>query len=305
MSILPMQFPKDKEENEKALRHLQEQGYVVLPFNQAQFKQFITGLLGSPQSITKQISGSFTFDSNDINNLDQLLLQRITQQNNGTLVQFSATIVFSDNSIVELNSLPELLSYNEIRPIVSNDIHLSWVYLIQFPDKMAPEKQKIQVSILTAYEGKSRKLLDDLKVKWEGYGAGAINFRIEHTARTWGTDIEALLTNHVKSLITQPSKARKFFYDHDTSVGVFSMFLLWGSLIYGAFLSVRAFAERQSILVSKLISSNSNSLDELSAKLNQTLSLTANGTWAQHIFICHDFPYCGWYGSHIFWSVGE
>lgn len=293
MSILPAQSPKDKDGNDLTLHHMREQGYVVLPFNQDQFKQFITGLLGSPQSITKQISGSFNFDISDINNLYQLLLQRITQQNNGMLAKFSAVIVFSDNSLVEINSLPELLSYNETRPIVSDDIHLSWDYLIHFPDKPTPERQRIQISILTAYEGKSQKLLDDLKVKWKGYGAGVINFRIEYTARTWGTDIEALLTNHIKASLTEPSRIRKFFYDHDTLVGVLSILILWGTLLFGAFASVRSFSQQQSLLVSRLLGSNVNSPEEINSTLHQILSLVAEGSWAQHIFIVLIFLFIG------------
>jgi hypothetical protein len=43
-------------------------------------------------------------------------MQRVSQQNDGVLIQFKSKIVYSDNSSVELTSIDELLTYNEIRP---------------------------------------------------------------------------------------------------------------------------------------------------------------------------------------------
>src|SRR5215208_6114160 len=90
-----------------------EAGYVMLPYDEAQFKDFIKSLLGSPQTVGKTIRGIFEIEMNDIRNLYQLILQRVTQQNDGILAQFKAKIVFSDNSSVEINNIEELLTYNE------------------------------------------------------------------------------------------------------------------------------------------------------------------------------------------------
>lgn len=302
MSIQSIQIPDD--DDSKVLhQRMREQGYVVLPFNQEQFKEFITSLLGSPQSITKQTSGSFTIDFDDINNLHHLLMQRITQQNNGMLVRFGAVIVFSDNSTVEINSLPELLTYNEIRPIVSNDIHLTWDFLIHFPDKRIPEKQQIQISILTYYENKSQKMLDNLKIKWAGYGAGAITFRIEYTARSWGADIEALLTNHVKSLLVEPSKFKKFFYDNDNAVGIVSMLIFWGFFLVGAFSSIKNFSQQQILLINKLLTSNALAAEDINSKLNRLLSIIAEGSWEQYLFKVFSFLFIGIIGGVFLGSL--
>jgi len=41
-------------------------GYVTLPFNDDQFKEFIKGLLGSPQTISKALEGAFEITFEDI-----------------------------------------------------------------------------------------------------------------------------------------------------------------------------------------------------------------------------------------------
>src|ERR1051325_7012211 len=100
-----------------------ESGFLRLPLDQDQFKDFIKGLLGRPQTISRQIAGPFDIEFTDIQSLDQLLWQRISQQNGGALVQFNGRLVFNDNSTVELNSLNELTSYNEVRPVFCTGLH--------------------------------------------------------------------------------------------------------------------------------------------------------------------------------------
>lgn len=50
-----------------------EEGYVVLPFNEDGFRDFIKSLLGSPQTIGKSIYGAFEIEVADIRNLHQLI----------------------------------------------------------------------------------------------------------------------------------------------------------------------------------------------------------------------------------------
>jgi len=93
-----------------------EEGFVVFPYNKEQLRDFITSLLGSPQTIGKAFRGEFEINLDDLRNLHQLIMQRVSQQNDGVLIQFKSKIVYSDNSSVELTSIDELLTYNEIRP---------------------------------------------------------------------------------------------------------------------------------------------------------------------------------------------
>ena len=127
-----------------------EEGFVVLPMTGDQFKEFVKSLLGNPQTISKNFAGSFDIEPADVRNLYHLILQRITQQNDGILASFSGKFVFSDDSTVELNSIEELLTYNEVRPITSRALHLTWSFMVRFQDKKTPEKQRIQISFIAS-----------------------------------------------------------------------------------------------------------------------------------------------------------
>jgi hypothetical protein len=181
---------------------------VVLPCPPDQFRDFIAGLLGRAQTIETTIAGPFEVTKDSIENLYHLLEQRLSSQNEATLVQFTTRIVYDDNSSVLLNSLQDFLSYNEVKPLISVGLHLSWTYLIKFPNKPFPEKQLVLISFDTA--GRS--------VAFQGVGAvqlsyrepNPITLRIEHTDRTWGADIEALLRGHLEMLRQPIGRARAF-----------------------------------------------------------------------------------------------
>ena len=71
-----------------------QNGYLTLPFNESQFKDFVSGLLGKPQTLTKRIRGDFEIYLKDLQNFHDLLNQRIIQQNNGHLIQLRTKIFF-------------------------------------------------------------------------------------------------------------------------------------------------------------------------------------------------------------------
>ena len=189
-----------------------DEGYITLPMRKGDFQDFIKSLLGSPQSINKNIRGPFEITFDDLKDIYNLIIQRITQQNDGTLAKFLAKLVFSDDSSVELNTIQELLTYKETRPIISIALHLSWDFIVKFQDKEVPEKQKIQLSFISS--GNYVPDFDkNIFIVSSGRGvleSGIINFRIEHTARTWGTDIESLLSNHIQHILKPISKIKQF-----------------------------------------------------------------------------------------------
>lgn len=123
-----------------------DKGYVRLPVGLSEFGTFIRSLLGRPQTITKYYRGAYEITQNDVRNFHELIMQRIQQQNDSQFIQFTAQTIYSDSSNVTVNSLEEFLTYKEVRPIISEAIHLEWSYLVQFQDKDAPEKQKITIA---------------------------------------------------------------------------------------------------------------------------------------------------------------
>lgn len=284
-------------------------GHVILPFNEEQFKEFIQGLLGRPQSITKTLDGSFEVTLDDIHNIYSTIEQRMAQQNNAWLLQFSARIVFSDDSTVLLNSLDLLLTYRETRPIVSKAIHLTWDYMVHFRDKEIPEKQQITVSIVSSYEISSKfrfaktmaGLLPFVLRRRSENGidtgtGGYLNFEIKHTARTWGADIEALLSNHFNGLLKREPKLKQLVRQHAPLAGYIGSFLFYGPLNVGLFYFLLNDQRVRIDRAEQLISPGVNSLS-IDQKLNYIVEVgvlgslieTRNSSAAVFIAMCSFF----------------
>ena len=100
-----------------------EEYAVMLPCRPEDFKEFVSGLLGKPQTITKRFLGKFDISKEDIESFHHVLTQRVAQQNEGKLIQFTIKIVYDDNSSVLLNSLEDFIHYNEVRHVSSIAAH--------------------------------------------------------------------------------------------------------------------------------------------------------------------------------------
>lgn len=204
-------------------------GQVALPFNEEQFKDFIVSLLGKPQTITKRFTGIFDIDKDNLISLYQILHQRINQQNNAKLIQFRATIYYDDNSTVTLNGFDHLISYNETLPLVSVSVHLTWQYLLKFQDKESFEKQEISISFQTSNDGNPIGSMDEFYHPYRN----VVGLRISHTARTWGADIEGLLSKHINTITKKDSKILDFLkYNDDAVENLVSAFLFGITLIF-------------------------------------------------------------------------
>ena len=143
-----------KRADEKLAKGENVKQYVVaLPCEPEQFSSFISSLLGKPQTISKGYTGSFEITHQDIQSAYRLVCQRVSQQNQGTLIQFSVRLVFDDNSTVLLNSFEDFLGYTEVRPLVVTQAHLSWSFLVKFEDREHPEKQEIDLSFVASGAG--------------------------------------------------------------------------------------------------------------------------------------------------------
>ena len=194
---------------------------IVIPIDRDTLGVFIGSLLGRPQTIENSFAGNFDLGREHIENVFHLVDQRIRQQNKGKLIQFTVTVAYSDESSILLNSLEDFISYREVRPQVSVAAELSWTYLIQFEDRPIPEKQVVELSIFTH----ERRPLDpfDILIFGASFRKARSSFviRIQHTARSWGVDVEHLLMGQIKSWIREESWIKKTIYQHPGLVGFF------------------------------------------------------------------------------------
>lgn len=258
-------------------------GYLTLPFTGDQFRTFIRNLLGSPQAINGIVEGAFEVTVEDFVSLHHLLIQRVEQQNYGVLVQFSASLGFSDDSTVELNSIEELATYKEIRPIITQAVHLTWVFLVKFQDKDVPERQTIQVSFPTLTE--FARMVSDLGPRRlltvSGRYSG-ISFRVEHTARTWGADIEALLQSHLRTFTKNEAPIQLFVRTRRSPISFAIAGLVFLSCVTGAFLATTRLSTAMitdvQLLQEKFPGESSTALAQ---RLDYLVDLVAGGPWAQ------------------------
>jgi hypothetical protein len=115
-----------------------------------------------------------------------------------------------------------------------------WSYLVHFPKKPYPEKQQISFS---AFKHKNKKeeavrpsleklLLREIVKKSE---RNTIRFQIDHTERTWGDDLEVVISNHIDEVVRKEGKADTFF---ELSRIVFSSLIFISGIVYGAFSAI-------------------------------------------------------------------
>jgi len=270
-----METPK---KNNKIDRIDNTQGFLALPFDNDQFKEFLIGLSGRPQKIERVIEGNFDISLSDIQNFHYLIEQRINQQNEGRLLQFRAKIGFDDNSSVELNSFEELETYNEIRPVISESVELSWDYLVLFKDKKIPEKQTIEIGIF-ADNHMPRHVIGST-VRLSAFFEHAFRIVISYTARTWAADIEALLITHIRSILKPENKFRKFLSTHEGTISLTFGALFSASAITVSFLAIKSFISAQLSSVGTLIKNQ----PDTNGKINILASYIISGGSSEQYF---------------------
>jgi len=259
------------------------EGQLVIPCTTDQFGAFLSSLLGKPQTISKAIRGSFDITADDINDLHNLLYQRIKQQNESRLLQFTCRLVFDDNSSVLLNSLDEVMTYREVRPVASVQVHLNWSYLVQFEDRKTPEKQEIEVSFITHSGPPFPTAIDDETIAFSPaklFSGGLVTFTIKHTARTWGADIEALLSGHIKNLLHPPTSIRKWLWRHSGKIGTGLSLLFFAAAILVAFLTANSILHSQQELIKPLLGETI----DLKVKVDFVLNHLSRGIWARYFY---------------------
>jgi hypothetical protein len=235
---------KDSDINQDGLGELDlKRGQLTLPFTQEQFKEFVSGLFGKPEKIERSIVGDFEVELGDLISLYYLIEERIGQQNKGILGQFSAKIFYDDYSSILLNNLESLSNYSESRVVSPTSVELSWQYLIKFQDKNVPEKQEIEIRIQGL---KSRKNIDYLRLNSNYSG---FILRIEYTARTWATDIDSMLTEHIKNLMKYPNARSVWIqslYSYKENIATISGVIFFLLSVVGGFTSTNFFISSKS-----------------------------------------------------------
>lgn len=262
---------------------------VVLPCEPEHFRDFVAGLLGKPQTISRRLFGRFELTKSDVENLYHLIEQRVSSQNEATLIQFSATVAYDDNSSVRLNSFPDFQVYKEVKPLVSTTVSLSWTYLIKFRTKKFPERQQIDLTFKSGADSDHDSFaLSSARMKEIAvsnlFRIGLIDFRIHHTDRTWGTDIEGLLDGQLHTLLKEENGIREIVSDWSSTIGFFAGVFSFVAALLGVVTVTRNLIGRYLEQASKLASSDTQTFDAVVKKLDFLIDIIASGFWTKYAF---------------------
>lgn len=200
---------------------------VAFPATPEKIGKFISGLLGQPQTISREVSGIFDIDLSWLLHVHALVEQRIKQQNDAARTAFRAKVYYEDDLTRTIESFEGLQHFSETKKIRSTGIEVKWTYVIKFPGKDLPEKQDITLRL---DERGTRFVTIGLQLGRERTGgvSGLIEYSISHTERTWGDDIESILRQEIEQ-ITSKTKWYESYLDN-TLMFLASALLLAGFL---------------------------------------------------------------------------
>jgi hypothetical protein len=208
---------------------------IAIVISEERLADFITRLLGQSQKISKEFPVIFHLDHEWFRNLHVLLMQRISRQNNYKLLQFSASIFFQDGLVRTLNSSEAFMAFVEIQPLLSIGCQMTWTFLVSFADKQVPEKQQIQITVMSTQKSDDDEILLLFGPRI-GDNSGRFKLEIDHTERTWGDDIIALLLAHINSHVQHMSHIRRWMLNNAIKV---CYLLSFSSLLTGVWLRIR------------------------------------------------------------------
>lgn len=175
-----------------------EDGFgILLPCRIEEFGEFVTKLIGKPQRLKGETDGVFTIRKNEVSNVYHLIDQRIKEQNEGSLAHFEIKVVYDNGTSISHKNIIDFESYYPTLPGRPEEIIIFFTYLIKFRNRDVPEKQEIEIAFSTVPNR------SDKRQKW--YAGGLIEWNINHTERTWASDMNGLLKNHAASCIESKS----------------------------------------------------------------------------------------------------
>jgi hypothetical protein len=244
-------------------------GYLKLPITDGDFKEFISKLLGKSEMLEGVFFGHFELTREVIRDLTDMLDQRITQQNKGKLIHFIVKFYFSNNTTQTVTDFPSFLTFREAKKIVCTRVDVSWIYLLTFENKAAPEKQEINMTFISRENG-FRKISGTNFIPSYLHD-NIIKYEVRHTARTWGIDIESLIRSFLKNFISEDNKFMKFVKNNNSKIGLLTFVLIILSYVYTFIKSINNYSSE---LMDKI---NSNS--SLEEKIDSLTRIIVTGDW--------------------------
>lgn len=244
----------------------EEEILLSFPVAKKDLGDFVSSLLGQQQALERTYPINFEIDHAWLINLNECIDQRISQQAECQLVNFNAVIYFDNGTKRSINSLESFRAYIETKPLISIGVKISWEYLVNFPKKRHPEKQQISFTAFTSIprEDSFRTTLGKLIDSEKDASDSFINIQIDHTERTWGDDVETVISSCIEDVHIRKGTG-DICYKFSRLIIAFLAFFIF--LLYPIFMS--------QIVSSDLIVSSLDTFEKLKSQ-NVDLNLINN-----------------------------
>ncbi|MEN3758289.1 hypothetical protein ABDZ57_15860 [Aeromonas veronii] len=175
---------------------------ISFPVPKSSLGDFVTSLLGQKQSLERTYSINFEINHAWLVNLHEIIDQRVHQQARAQLANFTAVVYFEGGTKRTISTIDAFKGYFETKLLVSVGVKITWSYLVEFPNKPYPESQQISLTAFTKVK-KTTNSKDTVESLFEDFVSSRnayLNIQIDHTERTWGDDIEGIITNCIDDI---------------------------------------------------------------------------------------------------------
>jgi hypothetical protein len=202
----------------------QQEQFIQVPIKRKDFGDFVTNLLGQQETILENKHCLFEVSMEWLIHLHHSIDQRIHQQSHSSLVDFSCKFSYVNGPARKITSINSFLHFNEGKIVETDEVEIIWTYLVNFPNKQTPEKQEIHLKVISnsddviSFQSGPFRRVQTIR--------GLIAYKISHTERTWGDDIQTILSREIDTIVIENTRFNKI-------MGVFLPFLAIGLLIAG------------------------------------------------------------------------
>ncbi|WPD21979.1 MAG: hypothetical protein SD837_17455 [Candidatus Electrothrix scaldis] len=154
------------------------------------FREILIELLGKPDTNKLTLSGFFELNLSDLLDFNNLIEEKISEQNDLALKLFSANIIYDNGRSTLITDYRRLEQFYEMRSLSVVAIEMQWIFLLNFEDENnnnRTSKQEVNLSF------DSTKYIDNVILD------------IKHTTKFWASEVEHIFHNKIKKIFTKPN----------------------------------------------------------------------------------------------------
>lgn len=242
---------------------------VTMPVDKKILGNFISGLLGQPQTLERQFQTAFSIDHAWLIHFCSLINQRISQQNSPEPLSFKANIYYENGVKRTVSSFAAFEHFAETQNIICKAVKISMSLLIQFSGKNIPEKQDLVFWFETSPN------IEHYLGRFIGVAGkestGIIDVEIRHTERTWADDMFRLILEEINSIAVSENRLKKWL-----RTKVFPLYSLIFPVVMLCMLGIGSWGKQKNADILKekmdvLLKGNQFGLPELHEKMNVLL----------------------------------